>query len=62
MNVDSMGRMDEIELERLLKELDLRTNIFPVFSRPESLYKATQAVLVRKVVQSSLSCTSPSSP
>ncbi|BCS54119.1 nitrogenase component 1 [Geobacter sp. SVR] len=45
MNVSSMGRVDELELERLLKELGLDVNVFPVFSHPESMVKATQAAL-----------------
>lgn len=45
MNVSSMGRVDELELERLLKLLGLDVNIFPVFSHPESMAKATQAAL-----------------
>lgn len=45
MNVSSMGRIDELELERLLKSLGLNANVFPVFSHPESMVKATQAAL-----------------
>jgi len=45
MNVSSMGRIDEQELERLLKGLGLDVNVFPVFAHPESMVKATQAVL-----------------
>jgi nitrogenase molybdenum-iron protein alpha chain len=45
MNVSSMGRIDELELERLLKALGLDVNIFPVFTHPESMVKATQAAL-----------------
>lgn len=45
MNVSSMGRVDEQELERLLRSLGLETNVFPVFAHPEEMYKATQAAL-----------------
>jgi nitrogenase molybdenum-iron protein alpha chain len=45
MNVGSMGRVDEQELERLLNELGFRANIFPVFSRPETFQRATRAAL-----------------
>ncbi|MDR2391727.1 MAG: nitrogenase component 1 [Planctomycetota bacterium] len=45
MNVSSMGRVDEQELERLAGELGLKANIFPVFSRPESFRKAAVAAL-----------------
>ncbi|MDA8234193.1 MAG: nitrogenase [Clostridia bacterium] len=45
MNVTSMGRVDELELERLLRALGLEVNIFPVFAHPEEMYKATQAAL-----------------
>jgi nitrogenase molybdenum-iron protein alpha chain len=45
MNVSSMGRVDELELERLLKTLGLDVNIFPVFTHPDSMVKATQAAL-----------------
>lgn len=45
MNVSSMGRVDEVELERLLKALDLEVNIFPVFAKPENMYRLTHAQL-----------------
>ena len=45
MNVSSMGRVDELELTRLLNALGLEVNVFPVFSRPEEMYKVTQAAL-----------------
>jgi nitrogenase molybdenum-iron protein alpha chain len=45
MNVSSMGRVDEQELERLLQSLGLEANLFPVFAHPDSFYKATQAAL-----------------
>lgn len=45
MNVSSMGRVDELELERLLRSLALEVNVFPVFAHPESMVRATQAAL-----------------
>ncbi|HEY8462831.1 MAG TPA: nitrogenase component 1 [Bacillota bacterium] len=45
MNVSSMGRADELELIRLLNALGLEVNVFPVFTQPEEMYKATQAAL-----------------
>ena len=45
MNVSSMGRIDELELQRLLIQLGLDVNVFPVFSHPENMVKATQAAL-----------------
>ncbi|GAB7027390.1 nitrogenase component 1 [Geotalea toluenoxydans] len=45
MNVSSMGRVDEQELERLLNSIGLETNVFPVFSHPDSFIKATRAAL-----------------
>lgn len=45
LNVSSMGRVDELELVRLLSALGLETNIYPVFAKPEEIYKATQASL-----------------
>ncbi len=45
MNVSSMGRVDELELTRLLTALDLDVNVFPVFAHPEGMVKATQASL-----------------
>lgn len=44
-NVSSMGRVDELELSRLLKALDLEANVFPVFAKPEEMYKVTQAAV-----------------
>ncbi|HWR30312.1 MAG TPA: nitrogenase component 1 [Negativicutes bacterium] len=44
-NVGSMGRIDEIELERLLQTLGFDTNIFPVFAKTENIYRLTQASL-----------------
>jgi nitrogenase molybdenum-iron protein alpha chain len=43
MNVGSMGLTDEKELAKLLGELGLVANFFPVFARPESFAQATQA-------------------
>jgi nitrogenase molybdenum-iron protein alpha chain len=45
MNVSSMGRPDELELERLLRALGLDVNIYPVFADPAGMYRATQAAL-----------------
>ena len=45
LNVSSMGRADELELTRLLKALGLEANVFPVFARPEEMYKVTHAAL-----------------
>jgi len=44
-NVSSMGRADELELVRLLNALGLEVNVFPVFSKPEEMYKVTRAAL-----------------
>lgn len=45
MNVSSMGRIDEMELQRLLTALGLASNVYPVFTRPESFVAATRAAL-----------------
>ena len=45
MNVSSMGRIDELELTRLLEALGLEVNVFPVFAHPQGMVKATQAAL-----------------
>ncbi|MDR2296534.1 MAG: nitrogenase component 1 [Clostridiales Family XIII bacterium] len=45
LNVSSMGRVDELELTRLLNALDLNVNIFPVFSDSERMYKVKYAAL-----------------
>lgn len=45
MNVSSMGRVDEVKLERLLHALGLEVNLFPVFSKPEKMYAMTHANL-----------------
>jgi nitrogenase molybdenum-iron protein alpha chain len=45
MNVSSMGRVDEQELERLLTSLGLEVNVFPVFAHPDSFVKATRAAV-----------------
>jgi nitrogenase molybdenum-iron protein alpha chain len=43
MNVGSMGLTDEKELARLLGEMGLKANFFPVFASPDGFAKATQA-------------------
>nr|WP_092071863.1 nitrogenase component 1 [Dendrosporobacter quercicolus]NSL49462.1 nitrogenase [Dendrosporobacter quercicolus DSM 1736]SDM30572.1 nitrogenase molybdenum-iron protein alpha chain [Dendrosporobacter quercicolus] len=45
MNVSSMGRVDEIELERLLNALGFDVNVFPVFARPDQMTAITKARL-----------------
>jgi nitrogenase molybdenum-iron protein alpha chain len=45
MNVGSMGLGDEKELGRLIGEIGLEANFFPVFAHPESLRKAASASL-----------------
>ncbi len=45
MNVSSMGRVDELELTRLLTSLGLEVNVFPVFAHPAGMVTATQAAL-----------------
>ncbi len=45
MNMSSMGRVDEVELERLLNLLGADVNIFPVFARPENMSKMISADL-----------------
>jgi nitrogenase molybdenum-iron protein alpha chain len=45
MNVGSMGLVDEKEIARLLGELGLKANFFPVFANPDSFALATQARL-----------------
>lgn len=45
LNVSSMGRTDELELIRLLNALGLQVNVFPVFSKPDEMYKVTRAAL-----------------
>jgi len=45
MTVSSMGRVDELELQRILGSLDLATNFFPLFAKPEEMYKVTQAAV-----------------
>ncbi len=44
-NVSSMGKGDELELSRLLEAIGLEVNVFPVFSKPEEMYRVTQAAL-----------------
>jgi nitrogenase molybdenum-iron protein alpha chain len=43
MTVSSMGRTDELELERLLA--GLKANFFPVYARPEEMYRVTKAAV-----------------
>ncbi|HWR39610.1 MAG TPA: nitrogenase component 1 [Patescibacteria group bacterium] len=45
MNMSSMGRVDEVELERLLTALGLDVNIFPVFADPDNMHKMARAQL-----------------
>jgi len=45
LNVSSMSRVDEYELVRLLKALELNLNILPCYSHPEDFLKATEAAL-----------------
>ena len=45
LTVSSMGRADELELERLLAALGLKANFFPVYARPEEMYRVTNAAL-----------------
>lgn len=45
MTVSSMGRVDELELQRILESLRLVPNFFPLFARPEEMYKVTQAAV-----------------
>ena len=45
LTVSSMGRVDELELERILTGLGLSANFFPVYARPEEMYKVTRAAV-----------------
>ena len=45
LNVSSMSRIDEYELVRLLKALDLNLNILPCYAHPEDFRKASEAAL-----------------
>jgi nitrogenase molybdenum-iron protein alpha chain len=45
LTVSSMGRVDELELERILAGLGLSANFFPVYSSPEEMYKVTRAAV-----------------
>jgi nitrogenase molybdenum-iron protein alpha chain len=45
LNVGSMGRVDELELIRILRALDLETNILPCFTPPDQFVKAKDAAL-----------------
>ncbi|MDR1129329.1 MAG: nitrogenase [Treponema sp.] len=44
-NVGSMGRQDELELERLLNALELNVNFLPCFSRPRDFRRVLDAAL-----------------
>ncbi len=45
MNMSSMGRVDEVELERLLNALGLNVNVFPVFADPDGMKRMAEADL-----------------
>lgn len=45
MTVSSMGRVDELELQRILEGLGLTANFFPVFANPGEMYKVTKAAV-----------------
>lgn len=45
MTVSSMGRVDELELQRILESLGLTVNFFPLFSNPDEMYRITQAAV-----------------
>jgi nitrogenase molybdenum-iron protein alpha chain len=45
LNVGSMGRVDELELIRILKALDLEANILPCFTPPDKFVRAKDAAL-----------------
>lgn len=45
LNVSSMSRIDEYELVRILKALDLELNILPCYAHPDDFQKATEAAL-----------------
>jgi nitrogenase molybdenum-iron protein alpha chain len=45
LNVSSMSRIDEFELVRILKALDLNLNILPCYAHPDDFIKATEASL-----------------
>ena len=45
MTVSSMGRVDELELQRILESFNLTANFFPVYSKPEEMYKVTRAAV-----------------
>jgi nitrogenase molybdenum-iron protein alpha chain len=44
-NVGSMGRPDELELQRLLSALELNVNFLPCYTRPEDYRRALDAAL-----------------
>jgi len=45
LNVSSMSRADELELERLLKALDLNVRFLPCYAHPDDFTLATEAAL-----------------
>lgn len=45
LNVSSMSRADELELERLLKALDLKVRFLPCYAHPDDFTLATEAAL-----------------
>jgi nitrogenase molybdenum-iron protein alpha chain len=45
MTVSSMGRVDELELQRILSSFDLTANFFPLFAKPEEMYRVTRAAV-----------------
>jgi nitrogenase molybdenum-iron protein alpha chain len=44
-NVSSMGKVDEDELTRLLNSLGYQVQVFPVFAKPETMYRIKYAAL-----------------
>jgi nitrogenase molybdenum-iron protein alpha chain len=44
-NTFSLGRVDEVELTRLLNAIELEVNIYPNFSHPESFRRISEAAL-----------------
>lgn len=45
LNVASMSRIDETELTRLLKALDLNLNIYPSYAHPDDFQRVSEAAL-----------------
>lgn len=45
MNAGSIGRIDELEQERLLKSLGLEVNFYPLYTKPEDFVNVTRAAL-----------------